>query len=214
MNGKYRHQTAEKNRDRSFLLRLILLAAFFFAGVILGQVLSGKVSSSMDEELRRYLNSYFSISDEATVNARTTISALIIYFRYPLLAFLLGFASVGLFLLPVLTMVYGFFLSFSVCCFTAVFGSNGVLLALSVFGLRCLITLPCYFFLAVPAFRNAASLAAVSFGRGTTRQAQIHYGTDWWIHLCVIFVILLSGAMTELFFSPHLLHFVLERILS
>lgn len=180
----------------------------------MGQVLSGRVSNGMDEELKHYLNSYFTISDEAKVSVRTTVSALIIYFRYPLLAFLLGFASVGMFLLPVLTMVYGFFLSFSVCCFTAVFGSNGVLLALSVFGLRCLITLPCYFFLAVPAFRNATSLAAVSFGHRTTRLAPVHYGMDWWVHLCIVFVVLLSGAMTELFLSPHLLHYVLERILS
>ena len=52
-----------------------------------------------------------------------------------LLAFLLGFASVGAVLLPALTAAYGFFLSFSVCCFTAAFGRSGVLLALAAAGM-------------------------------------------------------------------------------
>lgn len=84
------------------------------------------------------------------------LSAVVIYFRYPLLAFLLGFASIGVVLLPCVTVAYGFFLSFSVCCFTAAFGAGGVLLALAVFGLRCVVTLPCYFLLAVPSWGTSA----------------------------------------------------------
>ena len=75
--------------------------------------------------------------------ANMVLSALVLYFRYPLLAFLLGFASIGIVLLPCLTVAFGFFLSFSVCCFTAAFGPGGVLVALAVFGLRCLVTRPC-----------------------------------------------------------------------
>ena len=68
-------------------------------------------------------------------------------------------------LLPCVTAAYGFFLSFSVCCFTAAFGVDGVLLALAVFGLRCMVTLPCYFLLAAASWGTSAGLAAVSFGR-------------------------------------------------
>ena len=120
------------------LPRLLLLALFFLAGVLLGQVLSGRVPDTTGDELR----------------------------RYPLFAFLLGFASIGVVLLPCVTAAYGFFLSFSVCCFTAAFGVDGVLLALAVFGLRCLVTLPCYFLLAAASWGTSAGLAAVSFGRG------------------------------------------------
>ena len=130
------------------LLRLILLALFFLAGVLLGQVLAGRVPAETGEELRRYLESYLRLGAEPS--PRTAASAVVIYFRYPLLAFLLGFASIGVALLPLLTAAFGLFLSFSVCCFTATFGGEGVLLALAVFGLRCLTTAPCYFLLAVP----------------------------------------------------------------
>ena len=124
------------------LPRLLLLALFFLAGVLLGQVLSGRVPDTTGDELRRYLEDYVRLGGEGAPTVQTALSALVIYFRYPLFAFLLGFASIGVVLLPCVTAAYGFFLSFSVCCFTAAFGVDGVLLALAVFGLRCMVTLP------------------------------------------------------------------------
>ena len=111
------------------LPRLLLLALFFLAGVLLGQVLSGRVPDTTGDELRRYLEDYVRLGGEGAPTVQTALSALVIYFRYPLFAFLLGFASIGVVLLPCVTAAYGFFLSFSVCCFTAAFGVDGVLLA-------------------------------------------------------------------------------------
>lgn len=121
------------------LPRLLLLALFFLAGVLLGQVLSGRVPDTTGDELRRYLEDYVRLGGEGAPTVQTALSALVIYFRYRCLL-LLGFASIGVVLLPCVTAAYGFFLSFSVCCFTAAFGVDGVLLALAVFGLRCMVT--------------------------------------------------------------------------
>ena len=106
------------------LPRLLLLALFFLAGVLLGQVLSGRVPDTTGDELRRYLEDYVRLGGEGAPTVQTALSALVIYFRYPLFAFLLGFASIGVVLLPCVTAAYGFFLSFSVCCFTAAFGGD------------------------------------------------------------------------------------------
>lgn len=197
----------------SFLPRLIFLAICFAAGVILGQVLSVRVADDVSGELVHYLSSFFSLSDGENSASGTLLSTLVVYYRYPLLAFLFGFASVGVVLLPLLSAAYGFFLSFSVCCFTAAFGSDGVLLALCVFGLRCLITLPCYFLLAVPSFRNAVSLAAISLGR-EARDFPIRYGSVWWMRLCIAAGVLLAGALAEQLLSPCLLSLARSRILS
>lgn len=137
----------------------------------------------------------------------------LIYFRYPLFAFLLGFASIGVVLLPCVTAAYGFFLSFSVCCFTAAFGVDGVLLALAVFGLRCMVTLPCYFLLAAASWGTSAGLAAVSFGRGR-RTAPVVYGRACWVRFGACCLALLAGVCAELFLSPVLLRLMLERILG
>ena len=135
---------------RQQLSRLLFLALFFFAGVILGQVFSGRIPDATGDELARYLTDFLEVeradqspcaalSDflkvgEGEPTPRTVLSAAALYFRYPLAAFLLSFASIGVLLLPLITGAFGFFLSFSVCCFTAAFGSDGVLLALAVFG--------------------------------------------------------------------------------
>ena len=145
--------------------------------------------------------------------ARTVLSALVIYFRYPLMAFLLGFASIGVVLLPGVTAAYGFFLSFSVCCFTAAFGTDGVLLAMAVFGLRCLVTMPCYFLLAASSWGTAAGLAAVSFGSGR-RTAPVVYGRACWARFGACCLALLAGVCGDLLLSPVLLRLLLERILS
>lgn len=213
MTVQGRQELSAKKQERGFLLRLALLALFFLAGVILGQVLAGRVPQATGQELERYLTGYFSLDRTPEVDRKVFLSTLLIYFRYPVLAFLLGFSSIGVVLLPAVSVAYGFFLSFSVCCFTASFGGGGVLLALAVFGIRCIVTLPCYFTLAVPSLRNAISLAALSFGNGR-RVQPVRYGARWWTRMGAAAVLLLGGVMADLFLSPAFLNLVLAQILS
>ena len=205
-----------KNRGNggqpSPLPRLVLLALFFLAGVCLGQVLAGRVPDETGRELSRYLESYLSLED-GNLTPGSLWAALLLYGRYPLLAFLLGFASIGVVLLPLTTAAFGFFLSFSVSCFTAAFGREGVLLALGVFGLRCAVTLPCYFLLAVPALRTSGALASLSLGRGR-RAAPVTYDRECWRRLAVCAGVLALGLCVELFFGQRILHLLLERLLA
>ena len=202
-------RVAAGDQDSSFRGCLILLAVFFSLGIFLGQVLSGRVPASAAEELSQYLSSYLRLNGTQDL---PILSAMLLYFRYPLLAFLLGFASLGIVLLPLCAVAYGFSLSFSVCCFTAAFGKNGILLALCVFGLRCLISIPCFFLLAVPSFSGAAALAALSLSRGK-RQQPFRRGGRWWLRLGIVSIVLLSGVFTEVFLTPRLLDAALRRIL-
>ena len=202
-----------KDGQSAPLPRLVLLALFFLGGVLLGQVVSGRVPDATGDELGRYLTDYLRLDGGTERTTAAALSAALIYFRYPLLAFLLGFTSLGVLLLPCATVAYGFFLSFSVCCFTAAFGSDGVLLALAVFGLRCAVTLPCYLLLAVPAWGTSATLASFSFGRGR-RAAPVVYGRSCWVRFGGVMDALLTGMCVDLFLSPWLLQLILERILG
>lgn len=200
-----------KGHGTSAWPRLLALAACFFLGMVLGQVAAARVPGETGEELASYLRSYVSLSPSCS--PRVVLSTLALYLRDPLLAALLGFASLGVVLLPCMTVACGFFLSFSVCCFTAAFGREGVLLALAVFGLRCAVTLPCYFLLAVPAWQTAAALADASFGRGRRREP-IVYGPPWRRRILFCAGILLAGVCVDLYLSPWLLRQVLERVLQ
>ena len=175
---------------------------FFLAGVFLGQVLARSVPERTGTELEQYLTGFVQVGSEGR-QAKTLLSALVIYFRYPVAAFVLGFVSAGVVLLPAVSAVFGFFLSFSVCCFTAAFGEDGVLLALAVFGFRCMVTMPCFFLL-------AASRLSVGSGR---RSVPPVCGRSGWLRFAAVCGVLLAGVCVELFLPPYLLRLVLERIL-
>ena len=194
----------------SSLLCMLLLALFFLGGAILGQVLAGRVPGETGLELRQYLEDYVRLGGEVSPGA--AVSAAAVYFRYPLLAFLLGFASIGVVLLPVSAAAFGFFLSFAVCCFTAAFGPDGVLLALAALGLRCVVTMPCFFLLASSSCGTAAGLAAVSFGSG--RRTAPACGRVDWRRFGACSLALAAGVCGELTLTPALLRLALERVLG
>ena len=205
MKGKRRLRSGQA----SVWTRVLVLALCFLAGVGLGQAASAAVPDSTGAELTEYLHRFLTLGDGA--GEETLLSTLVLYFRYPLLAVLLGFASIGLVLLPLLTVAFGFFLSFSVCCFTAAFGAGGVLLALAVFGLRCLVSLPCYFLLAAGALETSAALMAASLGKS---RASVHYGRLWWRCCGACAFLLLAGACLETVCSPWLVSLVLGHLLA
>ena len=197
---------------RRQLSRLLFLALFFFAGIVLGQVFSSRVPDATGDELARYLTDFLKLG-EGDPAPRTVLSAAALYFRYPLAAFLRSFSTNGVVLLPRVTGAFGFLLSFYVCCVTAAFGSDGVVLALAVFGLRCAVTLPCYFLLAVPALERSAALACLSLGGGRC-SAPVDYGRKWWSRLAVISGALAAGMCADLTLAPWVLRQLLERILA
>ena len=195
----------------SLLPGMLFLALFFLGGIFLGQVLAGRIPDAAGQELSDYLRYYVELEEE--VSPQAVMSALVLYFRYPFLAVLLGFSSIGVVLLPCITAAFGFFMSFSVSCFTAAFGVDGMLLALAVSGLRCAVTLPCYFLLAVPAWGTSAALASLSIGKGR-RSVAVTYGRAWWLRLSICGTVLLAGMCVDLFCSTWFLRLALERVLA
>lgn len=198
-----------KGGHPSPLPRILLLSLFFLCGVFSGQVLAGRIPDVAGQELAEYLKSYVTL--ETHTSPQTVLSAVLLYFRYPVLAALLGVASIGVVLLPGVTAAFGFFLSFSVSCFTAAFGPDGILLALAVMGLRTFVTLPCFFLLAVHSLGSSAMLASLSFGRGR-RSAPVAYGPKWWTRFVVCLLVLLAGVCVELLCTPLFLRMTLERM--
>lgn len=211
MNGS--RQAAQYPRQTVSVSRLLFLALFFLGGILLGQVLAGKVPDGTGDELTRYLTDYVYLYGQTAPEGRAFWETVVIYFRYPLLAVFLGFTSVGVVLLPVVAVAFGFFLSFSVSCFTAAFGGEGVLLALAVSGLRCALTLPSFFLLAVPSWQTSWALAGLSLGRGQ-RCAPVVYGRVWWLRAGLAAAVLLAGVCADHALSPVLLRLALERVLS
>jgi stage II sporulation protein M len=192
------------------LPQLFLLATCFLAGVFLGQFIAGRLPETIGTELNAYLERYFQVSRESLQKA--FFSVVLLYFRYPLMVVLLGFASVGVALIPGITVAVGFFLSYSVSCFVAAFGAHGAILAVAAMGFRCLFTIPCYFILAVPAWRRSAALTGLSFGRGRRGSLDV-YGRSWWSLVILCLFVLLIGACLDLYCTPGLLKWAFNQTL-
>ena len=124
-------------------------------------------------------------------------------FAASLLAFLFGLSAAGVALIPLLCAAQGFFLSFSVCCFAAALGRDGVLLALAALGLRCLFVLPCTLCLADAGFAQACR----AMPRLRPRRPEL----NWRMLLFCVFV-LLTGTVVECAIVPKFFALILARI--
>ena len=196
-------KTRSKGGQPSFLPRLLFLAACFFGGVCLGQVLAGRVPDETGRELSCYLKDYLTLGDGGATPA-SLWAAVVLYGRYPLLAFLLGFASIGVLLIPLLCAFEGFLFSFSLFCFASTLGRESFLLLLALFAVRMLFVLPCTLILSVQALDKARSLALFSIGNGK-RVRPVSYGTDYWYRFGICCVCLLIGSVLELWLVPQFL---------
>ena len=192
-----RNYAKNSGTERKLFPHLLLLSAFFVFGIILGQVAAEQISPDRGHG----------------VSGTSLLSAAMIYYRYPVLAFLLGFIFAGSILIPLLTVAYGFFLAFSACCVVTVFGEYGILIALAMFGIRCLLTLPCYFWMAAMSFQYALALVPFSTGNGK-RILQPIRGKERWICFAIAALALLGGVLLEQTLSPYLLDSVLKRVLA
>ena len=156
---------------------------------------------SVYDQLDGYLAGFLALEERRSSDA--LLPTLVLYLRYPLLAFFLGFVSIGTVLLPLSSLICGFFLSFSVSCFAASFGIGGIFLAMAVLGLRSCITMPCFFWTA------ALSWEQVCANRG--RGKPLVGGKKRGLSLTAVLVILLFGVCLDRMISPYLLEQILRR---
>lgn len=203
--GKWAQRRQLTGGTISFLLAVGLLAVFFLAGMILGQVYAEKNSDAIAVELHRYLIDYCGVDSAVDRDVWVFFSALIIYLRYPMLAAFLGVWMPGALLLPVLASVFGFFISYAVCCFACAFGMTGIMMGAVIFGPRCLVTLPCFLVLAVPMLQLALSHIPEWFFYHRKRFSLQGSRKGGWLSICMVLAVLFVAVFAETFFMPVLL---------
>lgn len=195
----------------SFNPQLLILCLFFLMGVAAGLLAQRLVSIESHTELREYLQRYAAALSRDSLTPVSFFRVLAVYFRYPVMAFCLGFCSLGIFLLPVLCAVQGFFLSFSVGCFVAAMGRYGAYLAFCAFGLRVLFTLPCLMLIAMQVLCREKRHASVL----TRREKNVVRcpGRSDFILFGSCAIVLLLGTLLEITLIPHLFEWLLHKMM-
>ena len=196
--------------DRS-LLRGLLLALFFLLGALAGHLYAGACVKADPSALSRYLTDYCAVYSEGG-QAASFGGCILLYFGYVVLAFLLGFASVGVVLIPALSGTFGFLTMYTISCCARAFGRAGVPVAMGALLIRLLFSMPCFFALAGEAWPLATELALLSLGRGK-RSAPVLYGSRYFLLFLLCVVILAVGVLCERFLTPLLFRLALEGVL-
>lgn len=174
--------------------RIILWMSFcFLAGAAAGYLLH--LATGEDAQLSTYLQSYADALQDGSIAATSILGVAAAYYRGPAAIFLLGRCRAGKALLPAAFLWEGFGLAYAVASFSAALGRSGVLLALSVFGLRFFVVLPCMLFLAC---QSRCFLPPAGRGRQKAqdgRQLRL---------LCLCPALLGLGVVAEITFVPRL----------
>lgn len=193
--------------DASFM-RCLLLALFFLVGALAGHLCAGSWDLSARDAMDSYLSDYCAVYDAGGVSVSIG-SCILLYFSYIVLAFLLGFASVGIVLIPLLSGIFGFLTMYTVSGFVCCFGKAGVPLAMGALTVRLLFTLPCFFAMASTAWPLSTELSMLSFGKGR-RSAPVLYGSRYFLIFGVCVVILTAGVFCERLLTPLLFRMALR----
>lgn len=174
-------------------LHVLLPAVFLILGALTGYFLALRCADPCGVELRRYLDAYARLP-ASPLSMRVVLGTLACYFRAPLAAFLLGYASVGIFLIPPLCAVSALSASFSLCSFALALGRGGLSTLLVLFALRLALVLPCLLSLSGDALARSYALRRAASGAQRTQGDRS--GALYRFFVCC--VLLLLGALAEL----------------
>lgn len=118
--------------------------------------------------------------------------------RWPCFVWLLGFTSLGVWMIPVMFALRGFFLCFCVAVLSRA-AQGGLLLAFLLFGLSALVTLPLLFYLGGHGWLQATARR----GRLLVRPGEVSW--EYWLRGCIALGCMVCCAGLEHWLVPILL---------
>ncbi len=198
-----------KNSFSKNAITFIALSAVLLCGVIVGSV----TASFIESDTAYKLSTSISSSASAGINdtARFLPTTLLNLLKYPLIAFLLGFTLLGIGLIPLVVGLRGYFLAFSIGVVIKLYGLDGIWLSVALWGLQCLVSIPCLLLISVQSFNCARAQMQlftggkrVIIGSVFTKAHFVFFG------ICILVLILFS--FIEVFITPKLINFAFTNI--
>lgn len=179
-----------------------LVFGCFLIGVCSGNLIANKIPMNESSELYSYFSSFLILMENEKLTPSSVCYTVFTYLKYPCLALCLGMIGAGVFFVALLSIYQGFTLAFSVVTFLAVTGESGILPAIVLFGFRCAIVLPCYFYIAEHSVSASISrmVGKRAFGLRKTYAFRILF--------CIL--ILICGALLEHFAAEDFLYLILQ----
>ena len=188
---------------------MLALAAFFLLGALRGGMVAPRGAAANGRAVSRDFWGYHPPPHAGAPPAPGVWQTMVCFFRASVAVFLLGFASVGVALIPAVCAAQGFLYAYSLLCFASGLGQDGFFLLPVLFALRLMLVLPCTLLLGSAAWETSRGLAALSVGGGK-RAKGVTYGKRYWSRFGSACVCLFFGAALELWFIPRILSLLLR----
>lgn len=181
-----------------------ILSAFFLCGAVLGSFTAAEIDT--DTQLFQYLNSYVADVNANNFTGRGLGIIFINSCKYHLISCFFAFWSAGVFVIPLMLLSKGFALSFSISALIKFYGINGLLSSFLSFGILNLVSLPCLFIIAAPAFRLSSRLF---FSRSGRREEVVRFlNTSFLTTMLLSLGVLFLCALYEYFCVPSIFSFL------
>lgn len=145
---------------------LAVTGSCFAVGGLLGCLLASWIGGAGSDGLTSYIQSFLQAAQGEYAASPAILPLLWEQVRYPLAVVLLSFTALGVIAIPALFGLRGFFLSFAISAFVRMFGGDGIVFALILFGLSGVISVPVLFVLGAQGWQRSCTLA----GRGGKRR--------------------------------------------
>lgn len=191
------------------LYRIILsiVSFVFLLGITAGALLAYRLGP--DSALDTYLQGYADLLRQGEAVGTPVWRAFMDAFLFPALVFLSGLTLLGTALIPLLLLVKGFILSFSVTAFVSVFGLNGLWLALGEMGLQCILGVPCLIVLSVYGAHMALRLLAMVRGKTVSG---VMFPRPLLIRVGICAVLLTACALADTYLTPLLRDWIITLV--
>lgn len=197
------------NWDRS-AQSVLVLAALFLVGSYIGVRLSGSCDPLTQAALDAYLNDFCIVMEagEPEISLSRTVA---LYSVHTGVVFLLGFSSLGVLLIPLLSAGLGFGATYTAACFVQTFDRSGIFPAMALLLPRLLFTLTTFLLLAGEAVPQAARIAWFTMRKGKCGGPVLR-GKRYFVLFCVCLCLLLVGACFERAVTPILFRLAMEQV--
>lgn len=199
MNKRFNEKRS--TTDPSDRIAVLLSVIFFVSGIFVGTFSAGSIDETGSVALYGDINEYIEVIRNGSYVRADFLSAILSAYKYHLLVVFLGLSVPGFIIIPFLSGVRSFYLSFSIAAFIKVFGSGGALVAFGLFGLGALITIPCLFMLSAQSFMASYELWRLVVGKSRGTVTRI-YGKRYFFRCGAVMAVLFFSVLLEMYVTP------------
>jgi stage II sporulation protein M len=196
--------------SRANYLGLLLCGALFLCGIVIGTVSAGFLND--DTKLNEFISNYLSFFSNGTSVKPGILSAIFDNFKYHICAIFLGFSVLGVFFIPILSAVRGFFLSFTISAIIRLLGGKGILLSLFIFGINTLLTVPCFFILSVSAFSASLYILRLALSKNLKNTVS-PFNRGYFTNCGICLVVLMISALIDTYLTTQLISYAASHII-